>query len=263
MPVPTEPHPALVPFAEANRRTVTVHGALVELVLVPQRKERQGRATADRPAFARSPAARITRDEVLWQADGLVLTPNRYPFAAHQRILWPEATAREPDSTFWHAVFDWVARCGGAALVNNVGAAATIGRAHAHLVPEQLPFLAALPERPLAIDLIDPPRGVTLLAKDVPFCLLGVRGDADGCAAAMVQLAEARLTAAWNVVVQAGSAWVYPRAVETPAPHFPYALGAAELWGRWCYMDEAPFAAASGQDLERALAQAGKPALAG
>lgn len=263
MPVPIEPHPALVPFAPAARRELTVHGATVELVLVPQRKERHGRATAERPAFARSPAPRITRDEVLWQADGLVLTPNRYPFAAQQRILWPAAPVREPDRAFWRAVLDWVARSGGTALVNNVGAAATIARAHAHLVPERLPFLAALPERACGADLLELPRGVELRTKDVPFCLLGLRGDVDGLASALVLLAEARLTAAWNVVVAAGAAWVCPRAVETPAPHFPYALGAAELWGRWCYMDEAPFAAATSAALEQALAVAGKPALAG
>jgi hypothetical protein len=261
MAVPTDPHPALVPFAPAARRTATVFGAPVELVLIPERRNRQGRATAERAAFVRSPAARIVRDERLWQGDGLVLTPNRYPFAAAHRILWPSAPVREPDLAFWTAAGEWVSRCGGAAMVNNVGAAATIGRAHAHLVPQTLPFLAALPERTSALDLIDLPDGVTLRAKQVPFCLLGVRGSIDGRAAALVALAEARLTAAWNVVVQHDATWLYPRRLETPAPHFPYPLGAAELWGRWCYMDEQPFATAGDRDLEQALVEAGMPPL--
>lgn len=261
MPVPIDATPD--PFVPTARREARVHGARVELVFVPERRSRQGRATAGRPAFAASAARRITRDEVLWRADDLVLTPNRFPFAAGHRLLWPALPVREPDAAFWREVFLWVERSHGAALVNNVGAAATIGRAHAHLVAERLPFLAALPERALPADWLDVPPGVQLLAKDVPFCLLGVRGDAGGRAAAMLSLAEARLTAAWNVVVQADTAWVYPRSLETPAPHFPQALGAAELWGRWCYVDEAPFAAASSGDLERALAVAGMPALPG
>ena len=76
-------------------------------------------------------------------------------------------------------------------------------------------------------------------------------------------LAEARLTAAWNVIVTEDAAWIVPRAVETPLPWFPQALGAAELWGRWCYVDEAPFRAARGHDLEQALVQAGMPACGG
>jgi hypothetical protein len=87
----------------------------------------------------------------------------------------------------------------------------------------------------------------------VPFCVLGVRGSADDRATAMIALLEARLTPAWNVIAAGDTTWVVPRRIETPAPHYPYALGACELWGRWCYMDEAPFAAASGADLERAL----------
>ena len=67
------------------------------------------------------------------------------------------------------------------------------------------------------------------------------------------------MTSAWNVIVQDGAAWLYPRRAETPAPHFPYALGAAEVWGRWCYLDREPFDAATGAALERALALAGTP----
>ena len=258
---PTAAHPALVPFAPAKRRTAVVHGAPVELVLVPERKARHGRADAARPAFTRSPAARIVGEECLWQGDGFVLTPNRYPFAREQRILWPQQPVREPDPAFWQVVFDWVARSGGSALVNNVGAAATIGRAHAHLVPERLPFLEALPECELRTNPIDAPAAIRIAAKAVPFCLLGLRGPIAARATAMILLAEARMTATWNVVAYDDVVWICPRRCETPDPHFPYALGAAELWGRWCYMDDAPFEQASAGDLEAALALAGMPPL--
>jgi hypothetical protein len=256
-PAPTGPDPHLPPFVVVDRRRANVFGAPVELVFVPARQQRGDRATADRPAFRRSRAAAITGDEALWRDDRHVLTPNRYPFAGNQRILWPNTPRRDPDLAMWHALGDWADAARGAALLNSIGAAATIARAHAHLLAERSPFLAALPERPLRTGLIDVPAGVELLAKDVPFCLLGVRGDPGPRAAALVDLAEARLTAACNVVVQDGTAWLYPRRVETPAPHFPFALGAAEVWGRWCYGERAPFDAATGPELERALVAAG------
>ncbi|HEX5050859.1 MAG TPA: hypothetical protein VFZ65_03725 [Planctomycetota bacterium] len=254
---PLEPHASLVPFAPTARRELSVFGAPATLVLVPGRGTRQGRATNDRPAFRRSAAARIVRDEAFWRGGGLALTPNRYPFAHAQRLLWPEQPLRDPDANMWTAIGEWAAASGGTALLNNVGAAATIARAHAHLLPERLPFLDALRELDRAADLIDVPPGVELVRKDVPFCLVGVRGGARDRAAALLLLAEARLTAAWNVVVQDRTAWLFPRRVETPTPHFPYALGAAEVWGRWCYVDEEPFAAATAADLERALVAAG------
>jgi hypothetical protein len=259
--LPLRTNAELPSFQVAARREALVFGAPVELVLVPARKARQGRATADRPAFAPSNAPRIVADEALWHGFGHVLTPNRYPLAEAQLLVWPERLQREPDEIFWRMVGDWVTASDGAALHNSIGAAATIARCHAHLVPHRLPFLAALPERPVASPIELPP-GIDLVAKDVPFCLLGVRGDAGARAQALLRLAEARLCAACNIVMQQDTAWVLPRRLETPAPHFPYALGAAELWGRWCYLDEESFAAATSAALERALVAAGMPPLA-
>jgi hypothetical protein len=258
---PTDPHPSLVPFLPTAARSLTVFGGPVELVLVPGRKARKDVATGDRPPFGRSPAARIVRDEAWWRGGGLALTPNRYPFAPEHRILWTTLPARDPDFSLWSAAADWADRCNGTALVNNIGAASTIARAHAHLLPERLPFLAALPDRRCDLDLVDLPRAAELVVKDAPFCLLGVRGPVAARAQTLLQLAEARLTPAWNVVLQDGTAWVVPRRIETPAPHFSHALGSAEVWGRWCFVDEQPFAAAAAADLERALVAAGSAPL--
>lgn len=259
--VPLDDPASLVAYAPAATRAFTVFGAPVEAALVPVRKQRAGRATADRPAFAPSRAARIVAAESCWRGDGLALTPNAFPFARGQRLLWPEEPLREPSLAMWAATFAWADGKAGAALLNNVGAASSIGRAHAHLCAERLPFLGALRERHGPRDLIELPAGVELVAKDVPFCLLGVRGPAAARALAVVRLAEARLTAAWNVVAQDGASWLLPRRVETPAPGFPFALGAAELWGRWCYVEDAPFAAATAADLEAALLAASCPPL--
>ncbi len=258
---PFDPVPGLPPFSPPARRAVQAFGAPVELIWVPERLQRADRPSGERPAFRRSAAVRIVANEAFWNVGGLALTPNRYAFAKEQRILWPAALLREPDIGMWSAICGWAEAAHGTALVNNIGAAASIARAHAHLTTERLPFLAALPERRAPAELIDLPAGVTLVAKDVPFCLLGVRGPAAAMATAIARLAEARLTAAWNVIVQDGTAWLYPRRTETPAPHFPYALGSAEVWGRWCYLEERAFASATTQDLERALIAAGMGAL--
>lgn len=261
MPLPVELHPDLVPFAPATTRNLSVFGIEVELVHLPARQRRPGRASNERPAFSRTPATRIMATEAIWRGDGLVVTPNRYPFASAQRLVWPEGRTRDLSADAWRAIGDWVATSGGSALVNSVGAAATIARAHAHLVPARLPFLLELAERPCRLDLVDLAADCELWQKVAPWCLLGVRGSVAGRADALVALAEARLTAAANVVVMGDTAWIMPRAVETPAPWFPYALGAAELWGRWCFLDEASFAAARAEDLERALIVAGMPPL--
>jgi hypothetical protein len=260
MELPDDAHATLVPFAPAARRHATVFGAPVELAFVPSRKARHGRG-AERPAFANSPADRIVRDEAFWSTDGFALTPNRYPFAAAQRLLWPRAPMRELPLAAWRAAFAWTTRTGGSALLNNIGAAATIAHAHVHLTTERLPFLAGLAERECTLDLGTPTAGTRLVAKRAPFCALGVRGEPEAMAAEVQRLAAARLSAAWNVVAQDGTAWLFPRRLETPAPQFPYALGAAELWGRWCYLDEEPFAAAREPDLEQALLAALAPAL--
>jgi hypothetical protein len=258
---PSQQDPRLAAFAPAAERSLQVFGAPATLVLLPSRKLRRDRPSADRPAFRQSPVPRILGEEVLWRGEGLAMTPNRYPFAAQQRLLWPIEPRREPDLAMWTTIGAWVDGCDGTALLNNIGSAASIARAHAHLIPERLPFLDGLAERPAPADLLEVPPGVQIVAKDVPFCLLGVRGPAAQRALAIQRLADARLTAAWNVLCTNGTAWLYPRRQETPAPHFPYALGASEVWGRWCYGDEDAFAQATGAMLEQALLAAGSPAL--
>ncbi|MCA8977669.1 MAG: hypothetical protein KDC98_23295 [Planctomycetes bacterium] len=252
------PDPRLLPFVATRRRELSVFGAPVEAVLVPDRKARQGIAEPLRPPFARPRAADIVAAEAFWRDDGLALTPNRFPFAHQQRILWPTEPDREPDAAMWAAICAWVDASAGTAMVNTIGAAASIARAHAHLTPESLPFLSTIGVDPGPLDLVELPAEVELVVARLPFHLLGIRGgSATARGLTITRLAEARLTPSWNVVVQTGTAWLYPRRVEIPAPHFPSALGAAELWGRWCYVAEEPFAAVSGQALERALIEAG------
>ena len=242
----------LTPFRPTAERQLRVFGAPVELALIPQRRDRQGAEHRGQPPFVRTPAQRIIDEESYWRRETLALTPNKYPFARGQRILWMAHPAREPDETFWRALLEWVDRSGGTALVNNIGAAATIPRAHAHLTAEQLPFLPAVDERPLTRAVIDVPASCELVVKDLPCCVLGVRGPSGARTATLRRLADARLTAAWNVVATPDATWLVPRTVETPTPHFPSPMGAAEFWGRFCYMDESPFLGASADTLRSA-----------
>ena len=250
---PIDAPASVVPFRPTAERTLELFGTNVHLALLPSRRARSGHVQEGRPALRRSPVARILGEEGYWRTDSLVLTPNKYPFAINQRILWMANPSREPDYTFWQAALAWVEASGGTALLNNVGAAATIPRAHAHLIGEKMPFLPGLPERPLTTDLIDVPAGCELLRKDLPFCLIGVRGDVASKATALMRLADARLTATWNVIANQDAVWVVPRGKQTPAPFFDQAVGAAEFWGRWCYVEREPFEAATAADLEQAL----------
>jgi len=262
--MPTPPRPAadrLRPFAPAAERELQVFGAPMQLVLLPQRRGRADRPGVERPAFRASPVPHILAHETLWRDGELALTPNRYPFAADQAILWPTRPRREPDLGMWQAIAGWTAAHRGTALLNTVGAAASIAWAHAHLTPEQLAFLGSLPERAGPPDLVSLDGDTTLIAKDTPFCLLGIRGPETGVAKALVELAELRLTAAWNVVISSGTAWVMPRSIETAAHGFPYALGAAELWGRCCYLERETFESATAAGLEEALTATGVPTI--
>lgn len=257
MPLPDPTTAATVPFRPTARRQLTVFGAPAELVLLPGRIERQHRAGAGRPPFAACRGDRIVAEETLWRGDGLCATPNRFPFAADQLLLWRDRPGREVDAALLAALFACVDRIGGTGLLNGIGAAASIARAHAHLTSERLPFLAGLPER-AARPAAPVPPGVQMVEKQLPFLLLGLRGGIEARAAAAAELLQGRLVAACNLVAEPGAAWLFPRSpVETPAPHFPHALGAAEVWGRWCFVDERAFAAASSEALERALCVAG------
>ncbi len=262
MQIPIELPEDLPAFAPQRERTLEVMGAPVQLAWLPERRHRTGFDRDGRSAFERSPAARILAEESLQRSDALALTPNRFPFAQAQRILWMAAPAREPDLGFWTAALDWADRSDGTVLLNTIGAAATIPRAHAHLTPERLPFLHAIGERPLTTDLIDVPQRCELVHKELDRCVLGVRGPVEARAAALVLLADARPTPAWNVVASRGVAWAVPRGMQTPSPHFPAPLGAAELWGRYCYVDERDFEQATAADLEAAFAAATMPAIA-
>ncbi len=260
--MPDLPLDTLPPWSASRRREVEVYGVTVELVLLPERAGRPGRAGDDRPVFLPSPAQRIVTEEALWADAQLGLTPNRYPFAERQLILWSLTERREPDAYFLATMFHWCDEHGLSGLVNSIGAAASIPRAHAHLTPEQGGFLTAVPHRRLEADWLPGADGVEFLQADVPFCAIGVRGPAAARADAMVSLQEIRMTPAYSLVSHPQVTWHVPRTHwETPTPHFPHALGAAELWGRWCYSDASAFAEATARKLEQALVLSCAPPL--
>ena len=50
----------------------------------------------------------------------------------------------------------------------------------------------------------------------------------------------------------AEATWIVPRVLQTPTPHFESAVGAAEFWGRFCYVDRAACDRATAHDLVEA-----------
>ena len=247
-------------FEPAARRRLELFGAPVELCWLPQRKERGGQPGRGRPPFRPAVAERILAEETLWSDGATALTPNLFPFAARHAILWSEYPTREARFELIEVAIGMTAQHGGTCLGNSIGAAASVQRAHVHLVPERLGWLPGLPTAPApeTAALIDAPEGLDVVAlATVPFLAIGLRGPLALRARGAARLLEIRTTAAFNWLDDGTTTWVFPRGEETPRPHFPYPLGAAELWGRWCYGDEKPFAEARVEDLERALVDAG------
>ncbi|MCA8941394.1 MAG: hypothetical protein KDB80_02440 [Planctomycetes bacterium] len=240
----------------AERRELRVFGAPVELLLLPERRSRQGAPSDFRPAFRANPAERIMREEAIWHGDRVVLTPNKFAFAERHALLWTTTPHREAPEHLLESGFAMVERHGGTALGNSIGAAASIQRAHLHLAADELPFLDAVEEQDFALDgLVDEFDVETKKLAGVPFVGVGVRGSARERARATARLIELRMTATFTLLARGDTTWVFPRRAETPAPHFPYAVGAAEYWGRWCYGDAEPLAAATSEALERALVE--------
>jgi len=252
----------LVDFEPAAVRRVRVFGATAELAWIPSRAARAGQPGPDRPAFRADAAERILAHETLHRDGAFSVTPNRFPFAQRLALLWAVPAQREASVELLAAAFAWARRHGGTALVNSIGAASSIARAHVHVTVEQLPFLDELDELPLAGEWLPRVEGVQFVRKRLPCWFVGARGDVAQVARALHALQLRRSSAAATVVACGETAWLVPRTLET-APGFPHPLGSAEAWGRWCYLREEDWARAEPAQLESALVASGMPYAAG
>ncbi len=247
----------------AARRSLLLYGSSVELWWLP---ERATRPRASATLLLADRATRIVDEEALWRSDEppAALTPNRYPFAKSAAILWNGRPEREASESLLDLAFSLVEAAGGSALMNTLGAAATQPRAHIHLVAERLTFLDSLPTVPVRPENLGDGdwSAVEFVRLGAPFpgLVLGVRGERPARAKAAARLLALRVSPAANLVSVGATTWFVPRRCETPAPHFPLPLGCAELWGRFCYEDEAAFAKADAKALDAALAMATWPA---
>lgn len=257
--LPTDPF-ILIPASEfeaAGRRQMPVYGQQVELLYLPGRGRRQGIPGPGIPPFRPSPMARILSEEALWRGQGVTITANPFPFAQRQLLMWAEAPVREVSLEMLEMAITMAERCQGTALLNSTGAAASISRAHLHLIGDQGGFLSKLPSEVVHPDYLpeDPALECRICTAPFPGFVHILRGPIRSRARASHQLLELRSTPAVNLISTGGQTFIVPRStLEIPSPHFPHALGAAELFGRWCYADEKAFAEATSADLEKALA---------
>jgi hypothetical protein len=261
--LPGDPFALLPPvaFAAAARRTLPLFGAEVELLWLPERRHRRGRPIETRPACAPDFAARIIAEEALWRGAGVALTPNRHPFGPRQLVVWRDAFVREADAVLLDAGTALAERAGATLLVNSIGAAASIVRAHAHLLGERLPFLDGLALEPIASQAIEPPPDVALARAAAPYpsLLVAIHGPRAARVETALRLIQHRCVPAFSLLDDGTRTWFCPRTLEVPAPWFPQALGSAELWGRWCWDEEDAFRRVSSEDLARALGATGAP----
>jgi hypothetical protein len=250
------------PFRPAARRAIEFLGRTVELCWLPERRSRRGVPGVDRPPFDADPASRIVREEALWEGSDLAVTPNLFPFASRQILLWSTRSMREPDAAMLESAFEFATAHGATALLNSIGAAASIARAHLHLVDERLWFLPELPTSPVDEpwrDLLENVE-VARLAPPFPADVVVLRGAPVARSRALRRLLDLRTCPAFNAVDDGQGTWMMPRSArEITAPWFPQALGAAELWGRWCFLDQAAFDAATSEGLAAALGVGGYP----
>ena len=240
-------------------RELRVFGREVELVLIPERAKRANAPVQERPPFVADRGSRIRSEEAHW-SDGqdLAVTPNLWPFYSRQALLWPPSGfTREPSVSLLRAGLVLGRALDACVMHNTIGAAASIPMGHLHLVDTPAPFL-----HEIAGPVLHTGRGYELLGlrPELPLHWIGVRA-ADPLRRAQLakQLLDRRTTAAANLVAHRDLLWVVPRRAETPAPGFPYALGAAELCGRWVYQHAEAFEAASVEGLEQALLDACVP----
>ncbi len=240
-----------------NRRRLSLFGLSFELCLIPSRGGRAGVPSTEAPAFAVHPADRIRSEEALWRGDGLVLTPNRYPFFAPQLLAWPEAASpREADRDFLERCFRLADAAGASLLFNTVGASASIPLAHAHVLAAQSTVLAEIPLVRVGVG-----DGFSCWSPDpggpAPFFAAVIEAVDPGLRAREVRrLADCRRTAAVNLISVGTKVWVVPRRQEVPAPEFPYAIGAGELFGRFVFPKPDEFGAATQPALEAAMTKA-------
>ena len=232
-----------------------------ELACIPARAARPGKPQAARAAFAPNRGPSIRAREGFWSRGVLVATPNRFAFAWRHCLLWQrEGRAREASEELWGAVGEVVDELSAIALNNSVGASASIALAHVHLLEDRGSVWPSWPARVVA-ELGD---GVELLTTDpeseLPIFAVGVRGASPLRRAPWIRrLLEDRVCTAVNTLVLPSATWIVPRREETPSPDFAWALGAAELYGRFVYPERDAFDAATAARLEAALRRASFP----
>jgi hypothetical protein len=259
--IPDDPF-SLLPSQPLNvtaRAELQLFGAGAELICLPDRAARSG-VPGTRPAFQPNRADEIIRREAVWEAPGVALTPNRFPFADRHAVLWCTERRWHPSLAMLEVGFAIEDATAGTTIVNSVGAAASIARSHIHLIGERLPYLSQLRKADLEADVVGLRKtdldGCQLerLASPFPVLAVGVRGPHANRARVVHRLLECRTTPAFNLIGSEGTAWLVPRSeVEVPAPHFPQALGGAEFWGRWCFDDRDTLEKSTAQALEQAV----------
>lgn len=249
-----------------GRRTAMVFGAPVELVCLPGRRDRGGVPNDRRPTFLPNRAPGILREEEVWSAPGVIMTGNAFPFTDRQIVLWATERRREPSIEMLQVAYAMEDEVVGTTVVNSMGAAGSITRSHIHLLGATNEFFETLPKSQINPDLVGldldhlGPCELWRLDPPFPITAVGVRGLASERAQTMHHLLECRTTPAFNLIGSHRTSWLVPRSrVEMPAPHFRQALGGAELWGRWCYIDTEAFEQATAAALESAIRMVGVP----
>lgn len=240
------------PEWEARRRLLPACGTEISLLLTPWRAARRPGGGTPPPAGP-DVGARVIENEALWEGEGAVLTPNRYPFTEDHLLLWEKRPVREPGPEFLELLLGLCReRKDILAFVNSIGAAATVSRAHAQLARTgEPPPVSRAPVQAVDRDGLEwafPPQGGPW-----PGFFARLRGEPAPVARALARLVRLRLCPAFNLSVHGDSAWIFFRRKETARRAYPLPVGALELSGIFLFEAEPSFHVMTPEKVETAL----------
>ena len=118
--IPDDPF-ALLPHSPLNvtaRVELELFGARAELICLPDRGVRVG-APGARAVFQPNRADEIIQRESVWEAPGMALTPNRFPFADRHAVLWCTERRWHPSLEMLEVGFAMEDTVAGTSIVNS------------------------------------------------------------------------------------------------------------------------------------------------
>ncbi len=243
----------IYPFPGASdKRTVNAFNMDFHVLYMPWRGVRREKGKMPSP-FSRDRAYEIISREAIWRKGKYVVTPNKYPFAERQLLLWEDDREREPGEGLITLSLAILGKLEGmTGLMNTTGSAATIAKAHMQMAGlGRKPAVSKIPLEWMETGGIlagFPERG-----SGWPGFFVAMKGDPERVGNLTKTLLIQRRCPAFNIIISENTLYLFPRLRETEMEAYPYPLGALELAGCFAFEHEETFLSATGERIEKAI----------